>query len=86
MGNTLKYSLIFLGGVAVGAIGLSLIKKSEFDFKGLATDLLSRGIDAKDAVLTQVETARENFEDLMAEAQHASDQRKAAPQTQEQSN
>ncbi len=77
MNQALKYGLFFLGGVAVGALGATVVSRGRFDFKPLAADLISRGMDMKDAVLAGVETARENVEDLLAEAHHASEQRKA---------
>lgn len=69
-----KQALIFLGGVAAGVV---LTKKAK-DVKYVAADLLSRGMDAKDAIMAKVETMREDVQDLAAEAKNASDKRKAA--------
>lgn len=77
MNQGLKYGLFVLGGVALGALGATVVSRGKFEFKPLAADLISRGMDVKDAVLAKVETARENVEDLLAEAHHASEQRKA---------
>lgn len=73
-----KYALLFLGGVTVGALGAVAVAKNGDRLKPLAADLLSRGMDVKDAVMGKVETVKENVEDLMAEAQEASDKRKEA--------
>ena len=81
MNETWKAVLLFLGGVAVGAVGTVAISKNKEHLKPLAADLLSRGIDAKDAVLGKVESVKENVEDLLAEAQHVSEQRKEAKST-----
>lgn len=78
MNEGMKYGLFFLGGLALGAIGAVAVSKGKLDFKPLAADLISKGLDAKDAVMAKVETARENMEDLVAEARHAAEQRKEA--------
>ncbi len=77
MNNGLKYGLWFLGGLIVGAVGTAAVSRGKLDFKPLATDLISRGIDVKDALLTKVEALKEDVEDLTAEARMASDKRKA---------
>ena len=46
--------------------------------KPMAADLLSRGMDVKDAVLAKVETVKENMDDMVAEARHAAEQRREA--------
>lgn len=76
MNENLKYGLFFLGGLALGAIGTVAVSKGKLELKPLVTDLLSHGLDAKEAVLSKVENVKENMEDLVAEARHASEQRK----------
>lgn len=78
MNENMKYALFFLGGVALGTIGAVAVSKGKLDLKPLATDLISRGLDIKDAVLAKVETAKENMDDLVAEARFAAEQRKEA--------
>ena len=78
MNEGMKYGLFFLGGLALGALGATAVSRGKLDFKPLAADLISKGMDARDAVMARVETARENMEDLMAEARHAAEQRKEA--------
>jgi len=73
-----KYTLFFLGGVAAGAIGTVAAIKNKDTLKPLATNLISHGLDAKDAVARKIETARENIEDLLAEARHDAEQRREA--------
>ena len=51
LNNNLKYGLFFLGGVALGAIGAVAVSRGKLDLKPLATDLISRGLEVKDAVL-----------------------------------
>ena len=62
MNENLKYGLFFLGGAALGAIGAVAV---------------SRGLDVRDALLAKAETVRENMEDVVAEAQAVSEQRRA---------
>ena len=77
MNDNFKYGLFFLGGVALGAIGAVAVSRGKLDLKPFATELVSRGLDARDALLSKAETVRENMEDLVAEAQAASEARKA---------
>ena len=81
MNAGMKCGLWFLGGIVLGALGVAAASKGGAHLKPLAADLLSRGMDVKDAVMTKVETAKENVEDLVAEAKHASEQRKNAKTT-----
>jgi uncharacterized membrane protein len=82
MNEVWKYGLFFVGGLAVGALGVAAAKNSGLSMKPLAANLLSRSMDARDAVMTSVETVKENVEDIVAEAQQLSEKRKEA-QTQE---
>lgn len=68
MNTGLKCGLWFFGGLIVGALGvIAAAGRIKFDFKPLATDLISRGIDVKDALLTKVEAhLKEDVEDLTA--------------------
>ena len=50
MNENMKYGLFFLGGLALGAIGAVAVSKGKLDLKPMAADLLSRGMDVKDAV------------------------------------
>ena len=78
MNDGLKFGLWFLGGIAVGALGAVALSKGKLDLKPVAADLLSRGMDVKDAVMGKVEAVKEDMEDLAAQARQASDKRKEA--------
>ncbi|HIX40106.1 hypothetical protein [uncultured Desulfovibrio sp.] len=78
MNETFKYALFFLGGVAVGAIGAVAVSRGKLDVKPLAADLLSRGMDVKEALARKVAAVKEDMEDLAAEARAAQEQRKGA--------
>ena len=73
----MKYGLFFLGGLALGVVGTVAVTRGKLDLKPLATDLVSRGMDMKDAIMSKVEAVREDMEDLAAEARQAADKRKA---------
>ena len=77
MNENLKYGLFFLGGAALGALGAVAVSRGKLDLRPFAAELVSRGLDVKDAVLAGAETVRENVEDVMAEAQAVSEQRRA---------
>ena len=78
MNETFKYGLFFLGGVALGAIGAVAVSRGKLDVKPLAGDLLSRGMDVKEALARKVAAVKEDMEDLAAEARAAQEQRKGA--------
>lgn len=78
MNGNLKSGLWLLGGIALGAVGAVAVSRGKLDFKPLATDLLSRGMDVKDALLGKVEAIKEDVEDLAAEARLSAGKRKAA--------
>lgn len=78
MNETFKYALFFLGGVAIGAIGAVAVSRGKLDVKPLAADLLSRGMDVKEALARKVAAVKEDMEDLAAEARAAQEQRKGA--------
>ncbi|RRD69360.1 MULTISPECIES: hypothetical protein [unclassified Desulfovibrio] len=75
MNDGWKCALWFVGGLAVGAVAAS---RGKLDFRPLAADLVSRGMDVKDALLNKMEALKEDVEDLAAEARLTSDKRKAA--------
>ena len=80
MNENLKYGLFFRGGVALGAIGAVAVSRGKLDIKPIAADLLSRGLDAKEAFMAKADAVRENMEDMIAEAHAVSEQRKVTQQ------
>ena len=83
MNEGMKCGLWFLGGFALGVLGAVAVSKGKLDFKPLATDLLSRGMDVQDALLSKVEAIKEDVEDLTAEARLAAEKRKTASEASE---
>lgn len=80
MNSFIKYGLVFLGGLAVGVLGASAARRGSLNLKPLATDLISRGLDVKDALLSRVEAVKEDMQDLAAEARAKAEDRKSASQ------
>lgn len=80
MNSFIKYGLVFLGGIVAGALGAAAVNRGTLNLKPLATDLISRGMDVKDALLSKVEAVREDMQDLAAEARAKAEERKSAPQ------
>lgn len=78
MNNGIKFGLLFIGGVALGALGAVALSRGKLDLKPVAADLLSRGMDIKDAIMGKVEAAKEDLEDLTAQARQTSEKRKSA--------
>ena len=83
MNSGIKFGLFFLGGIALGALGAVALSKGKLNLKPVAADLISRGMDVKDALMSKVEAVKEDMEDLAAEARQASEKRKAANESQE---
>lgn len=78
MENGVKFGMIFLGGIALGALGAVAVSRGKLDLKPVAADIISRGIDVRDALMRKVETIKEDMEDIAAEARQASEKRKEA--------
>jgi hypothetical protein len=78
MNNTFwKYGLALGAGIAIGAAGALLLSRNPALVRKTLTAALCRGLDLKDKAAAFVETAKENAEDIAAEARHAREQRKA---------
>ncbi|MCR5813412.1 MAG: DUF6110 family protein [Desulfovibrio sp.] len=77
MNDGLKYGLFLLAGVALGALGAVAVSKGKLDLRPVTADLLSRGMDVKDAILGKFEAVKEDLEDMAAAARQKSDKRKA---------
>lgn len=73
-----KLGLFFLGGLAVGALGAIALSRGKLDIKPLASEIVSRGMDVKDAVMGKVESFKEDLQDIAAEARQKQEDRKNA--------
>ena len=78
MNAGLRFGLYFLGGMVVGVLGAVAVSRGKLDVRPVAADLLSRGIDVKDAFMGKVDALKEGMEDLAAEARQASEKRREA--------
>ncbi|WP_428568139.1 MAG: hypothetical protein ACP59X_08945 [Solidesulfovibrio sp. DCME] len=70
MNESMKNGLFLLAGVAVGALGAVALDKGKFSIRPAMTDLLAHGLDLKDKTAAVLERAKENIDDLIAEAKH----------------
>ena len=77
-GNFWKYGLALGAGVAVGAVGAVLLSRGTVDLKKACSTFRSHGMDLKEKAGAVMETAKENLDDIAAEARHESNQRKAS--------
>ena len=67
-----------LQGAAQGGLAQAALRRSNINLKPMAADLLSRGMDVKEALARKVAAVKEDMEDLAAEARAAQEQRKGA--------
>ncbi len=74
-GNYWKYGLAVGAGVAIGALGAVLLSRGSIDLRKTAATILSHGMDLKEKAAEYMETAKENMEDIAAEARHEREQR-----------
>jgi gas vesicle protein len=72
-----KYGLAVGAGVLVGAVGAVLISRNNVDLRKTATSLLSHGLDLKEKAAAIMDTAKENLDDITAEARCQREKRKA---------
>lgn len=64
-----RYAVFTIGGVALGALGTLLVGRKKDKLRPAVADLISRGLDVKDKTLAMAETAKEQLEDIVAEAE-----------------
>ena len=79
MNDYLKNGLFLAAGVAIGALGAVALGKGKFSVRPAMADLLSHGMDLKEKTAAVLERAKENMDDLMAEAKHAKESRQGKP-------
>ena len=75
-GNFWKYGLAIGAGVAIGAMGAVLLSRGKIDLKKTFASVLSHGMDLKEQAASMMETAKENMEDIAAEARQERAKRK----------
>ena len=79
MNDALKNGLFLAAGVALGALGAVALGKGKFSIRPAMTDLVSHGLDLKEKTAAVLDRAKENIEDIMAEAKHAKETREGKP-------
>lgn len=70
MNDLTKGALLFGAGLVLGYMGSRAIEDPASKVRGAAVGAISHGISLKDRIMTSVERARENVEDIVAEAKH----------------
>jgi hypothetical protein len=80
-GNVWKYGLALGAGVLLGVAAATVFSRNNVAMKKTVASLLSHGLDIKEKAAGLMETARENIDDLAAEAKHEREQRKSREQT-----
>ncbi|WP_035244808.1 hypothetical protein [Desulfonatronovibrio hydrogenovorans] len=61
----------FGAGLVLGYLGSKLMEDPQGKVRRAAVEAVSQGMTFKDRVMTSVERARENVEDMVAEARHS---------------
>jgi len=77
MNEYLKNGLFLAAGVALGALGAVALGKGKFSVRPAMADLLSHGMDLKEKTASVLERAKENMDDLVAEAKQAKETRES---------
>nr|NJM03789.1 hypothetical protein [Desulfobacula sp.] len=76
----IKGGLVLLAGIALGTAGTLIITRRDESLRDTVVGAVAQGMKAKEKVLTSLEKARENVEDLVAEARYAGkSQKPSAP-------
>lgn len=78
LNQNVKYGLFFLGGVALGVLGATVISRGKMNIKPMASDLLSAGMDLKEKAMACVDGVKEDLADVVAEAQVKCQEKKEA--------
>jgi hypothetical protein len=73
-----KYGLALGAGIALGAVGVVLLARGGFNLKKSYAALLGHALDVKDKAGKLIDTAKENLEDLTAEAKREQELRRNA--------
>lgn len=73
-----KCGLCLVGGVAVGAAAVLLLSRNSGTVRKGVASMLSHSMDVKDKIKGAAAVAKENLEDIAAEARHESEKRRAA--------
>jgi hypothetical protein len=81
MNEIVKNGFWLLAGVITGVTGTRLLSKHAVPFRGMFVGAIAQGMSVKDKVAISLEKARENVEDIVAEARHV--QSGGSPETEE---
>lgn len=62
--------LLFVGGAALGALAVYALTRANPGIKPLLADVMAGGLSIKDKIVGVMDQAKENLDDLVAEAEH----------------
>ena len=62
--------LLFLGGLAAGAVGAALLIKHKDKIKPMAAGMVAKAMNLKEKALDYAARTKEHAEDIVAEAKH----------------
>ena len=62
--------LLFVGGLAAGAIGAALLIKHKDKVKPMAAEMVAKAMNLKEKALEYAAKTKEHAEDIVAEAKH----------------
>lgn len=63
---------LFLGGMAAGAVGATIVYSNRDKIKPMAANLLAKGMNLKNKTVEYAAKAKEHAEDVVAEAKNIS--------------
>jgi hypothetical protein len=70
MNENMKIGLFFVLGVAAGALGAVAVSRGNLNLKPALAGLMAGGMELRDKAAAAFERAREEVEDVVAEAEH----------------
>ncbi len=76
MNGFVRLAFVFIGGVIIGAVGSSVASRHN-GMRPMAVDVLSKGMDVRDALLDKAENIKENVEGFVSKAQCVAKKTKA---------
>lgn len=71
MNESTQKLLLFLGGVALGSLGVYALSKNSGNLRPTLTKLTADALDLRDKAMGTLQRTKEDVSDFMAEVEHA---------------
>lgn len=87
MNESTQKLLLFLGGVALGSLGVIALSKKDANLRPAMTNLAAGAMDLRDKALGTLQRTKEDLGDFLAEVEHAraaKAEQQAEPQAEQQ--